>query len=112
MPVERGGNVQYTIFNIINPSITVLSPNGGEKWKHGTRHTISWKSTGSTGDHVKIELLKSGSSNRVISSRTDNDGSFSWTILNSQTLGNDYKIKITSTKGYSDTSNSNFRIAS
>jgi len=30
----------------ITPSITVLSPNGGEEWQIGTPHTISWRAEG------------------------------------------------------------------
>ncbi len=100
-------------FAISGPKITVLSPNGGENWKIGTTHTISWSSLGSTGTNVKIELLKAGALNRVISSSTLNDGSFSWTISSTQTTGTDYKIRITSTtnSAFTDTSNNNFIIS-
>jgi plastocyanin len=94
-------------------SITVTSPNGGENWIRGTTRTITWSHTGSPGSNVKIELLKGGILNRVITSGTPNDGSYSWAIPSTQVLGTDYKVKITSTSNsiYTDTSNSNFIIA-
>ncbi len=100
-------------FAIVRGTLTVTSPNGGESWKRGTVHTITWSKSGSTGSYVKIELLKSGVVNRVITSSTANDGSYSWTIPSTQTLGTDYKIRITSTSysSISDSSNSNFKIS-
>jgi len=99
-------------FAIVRGTLTVTSPNGGESWKHGTTHTITWSKSGSTGSYVKIELLKGGVVNRVITSSTANDGSYSWTIPSSQTAGTTYKIRITSTaySSISDSSNSNFYI--
>lgn len=93
-------------------SITVTSPNGGDNWIRGTTKTITWTKTGSPGAYVKIELLKGGVVNRVISSSTSNDGSYSWYVPVTQTLGTDYKIRITSTSNsaYKDTSNNNFAI--
>lgn len=99
-------------FIISAGSITVISPNGGESWQKGTTKTITWSKTGSTGSYVKIELLKAGVLNRVISSSTANDGSYSWTIPSTQTYGTDYKVRITSTTNsiYKDVSNNNFKI--
>jgi Tol biopolymer transport system component len=96
----------------ITTGISVTSPNGGEVWQHGTYKTLKWSYSGSPGSYVKIELLKSGVLNRLISSSTPNDGSFSWLIPSTQTLGSDYKIRVTSTSNsvYKDTSNNYFRI--
>jgi S-layer protein (TIGR01567 family) len=95
----------------LTPSITVVSPNGLENWTRGTTQTIKWKSTGSPGAHVKIELLK-GVVNSTIIANTRNDGSYRWIIPSTQTRGADYKIRVTSTTNlaYTDTSNTNFTI--
>jgi len=99
-------------FVISAGSITVVSPNGGESWNKGSTRTITWSKTGSTGSYVKIELLKGGVLNRVISSSTVNDGSYSWTISSTQNYGTDYKVRITSTSNsiYNDASNNYFKI--
>ena len=93
-------------------SITVTSPNGGEKWARGTIHVIKWSSMGNPGLFVKIQLYKGGVLKSTISSSTPNDGSYSWKVPTNQMLGTDYKIKITSTSNsiYNDLSNNNFRI--
>jgi hypothetical protein len=90
-------------------TLTVTSPNGGEIWKRGTTHPITWTSVGTVGSYVKIELLKSGVVKGTIS--TANDGYYLWTIGTSH-LGTDYKIRITSTSNsaITDSSDGNFAI--
>jgi YD repeat-containing protein len=96
--------------------ITVVSPNGGESWKRNSTYSITWSYTGNPGSYVKIELLKGGAVNRVITNSTSigsgGSGSYSWRIPSNQTLGSDYKIRVTSTSNgsYTDTSNNNFSI--
>jgi hypothetical protein len=92
--------------------LTVTSPNGGQNWARSSVHSITWKSVGSPGAYVKIELLKAGVVSKTLSTSTENDGSFSWTISSTQTVGTDYKIRITSTSitPISDSSDSNFAI--
>jgi hypothetical protein len=101
-------------FTVSAPSITVVSPDGGENWGAGTTHSIKWTSTGTTGT-VKIELYKNGALNAVISSNRaigTGSSSMNWAIPASQTAGSDYYVKITSnskTDVY-DNSTNNFSI--
>ncbi len=105
--VDNSGSISPT------PSITVLSPNGGESWKQGSTHTISWSKTNGTGSYVKIELWKGTMLKNTINSYTANDGSYSWTIPTSQALGTDYKIKVKSVStAHADMSNNYFKIVS
>jgi hypothetical protein len=98
--------------------ISVVSPNGGEAWPAGSIQTIRWTCTGNPGAYVKIELLKAGVLNSTIVSRvskgTGESGSRTWTIPSNLTPGNDYAIRVTSTTNgaYTDTSDSDFTIAS
>lgn len=115
--VDAAGNINMTWINHTArtaPSITVVSPNGGENWRKGTVRTIRWTSSGNPGVYVRIELMKGSIVNRVITSSTPNDGAYNWTIPAAQTLGSDYKVRITSTSKstYTDRSNSNFIIIS
>lgn len=96
-------------------AITVTSPKGGQVWKAGTTHPISWTYKGSPGDFVKIELLKDGSATLLksgVSIGTNGKGSWNWTIPKKKTPGTDYKIRITSTtvERCKDASNKNFTI--
>ncbi len=89
----------------VTPTITVISPNGGEQWQRGTTQTIMWAS--SNVDYVKIQLLKGTSVNLTITSSTPADnGSYSWTIPASQAAATNYKIRITSTASSSVTDSS------
>ena len=98
------------------PTISVVSPNGGDSWTAGTTQTIQWTYTGNPGSHLKIELLKAGVVNRIIRSfaptGSGGNGSFDWHIPSTQAPGSDYKIRVTSTSNnsYSDTSDTNFEI--
>ena len=111
--IDEEYQLSWTEIAKMRTAITVTAPNGGQSWVRGTVQSITWTSSGSPGANVKIELLKGGVLNRVISSNTTNDGSYSWTILSTQTLGTDYKIRITSTSitTIKDSSNNNFAIS-
>jgi hypothetical protein len=113
-PLRPFLEVNYTLNN--NPTIMVTSPNGGEIWARGTAKTITWISSGNPGTYVKIELLKNGVFNRIITSNTSigssGSGSYNWLINSTQIPGADYNISVTSTtnSAYTDTSNNNFVI--
>jgi hypothetical protein len=98
------------------PIITVTSPNGGESWKRGTTHTISWDYAGTPGSTVKIELLKGDALYKVLTPGTSigrsNHGSYSWKLSATTALGTNYKIRVTSISNSvnRDTSNANFII--
>jgi formylglycine-generating enzyme required for sulfatase activity len=46
--------------------------------------------------YVRIELYKGGNLKRTITSSTENDGSYSWTVPHSLADGKDYKVRISS----------------
>ena len=106
----------FTITAYVPPSITVTAPNGGETWKVNNTRQITWTYKGSPGTYVKIELLKAGSPVKTISSKasigTNGSGSYTWKVPVKQTIGADYKIRITSTtnSSYMDASNGPFNI--
>lgn len=65
-----------------NPTVTLLVPNGGEKWTKGETYRISWK-TNRAHPNTKISLWAypvgtSTLTNIVVN--TENDGSYDWTI--------------------------------
>jgi 5-hydroxyisourate hydrolase-like protein (transthyretin family) len=76
--------------------ITVTSPHSGNSWQKGYSHTIRWTTNGSMDSNVNIKLYQSDGETleRVIASRTSNDGEYSWYIPNSVSSG-EYIIKIT-----------------
>lgn len=91
---------------VAQPSLTVLSPNGGEQWQLGSTQIIRWTRTGTYPDGTRqaIFLLKGG---RVIynpytSNVNSSEISYTWMLpvntnnpdLNSG--GSDYKIRVES----------------
>ncbi len=79
---------------MVNPRITVTSPNGGNIWERGENRNITWTSSDFT-ENVKIELYKNSTSayTELINS-TNNDGLWQWNIPPEQAIASDYKIRI------------------
>lgn len=91
------------------PTITVTSPNGGEVWDAGSVRHITWTSTGTVGN-VKIEYsTNNGGSWAAITASTANDGSYSWTVP--ETQSSNCLVRVSETDGApSDVSNAVFTI--
>jgi hypothetical protein len=77
-------------------SITVTAPNGGETWPLGSTQTITWTSTGLTGN-VKIQLSRDGGVTwpTTIAASTPNDGTHPWMV--SGAASTRARVRITST---------------
>ncbi|HOW34209.1 MAG TPA: Ser-Thr-rich GPI-anchored membrane family protein [Methanoregulaceae archaeon] len=99
-----------------NPSITVVSPRGGETFYLGSPLTMSWTYTGDLGSTVNIEVLKGTAILKTltgISIGSSGSGSYNVTIPASTPLGSNYTIRVTSASHpeYTDTSDGPFTIA-
>jgi hypothetical protein len=118
-----GNNANLTLNNIgstasilVSEDLTLTSPNGTETWAAGSSQTISWNYTGSPGGAVRIELLKGGVLDQVISygayTGSDCNGSYIWPVPPGQAAAGDYTVRVTSVLEdiYTDTSNSTFTI--
>jgi hypothetical protein len=93
------------------PTITVLSPNGGETFELGQSLPLSW--VDNITSNVAINLLKGGTVLRNISPDTPSDGSFTWTVPSDLTPASDYKVRVTdlSNTALKDNSDANFTIS-
>jgi len=78
-------------------ALTLTSPNGGESWKPGSNHDITWSFAGNPGSQVRIILLD-GAITKLILSRAAplNSGSFPWQVPVDLAKGNNYRIRISS----------------
>ncbi len=75
---SRNNNIDD--FTVRAPSITVVSPNGGESWIEGTIQNITWTSSDYTGN-VKIEYsLDNSGSWTTLTASTPNTGNYAWTL--------------------------------
>ncbi len=79
----------------ISPVLTVTSPGGGETWVEGTTHTITWTTSHTHGDSVRIELLRDGSPCDTLSTSTPNGGTFSWQAARCSEQTGGYAVRIT-----------------
>lgn len=91
LATNEGGQASQNI-TLTPPSVTVTSPNGGEKWPIGSQYDASWAGTNPRIDgtevtpaihHVNLEYSTNGGRTwRSIATNEPNDGSFTWTIPN------------------------------
>lgn len=100
-------------------SIELLSPNGGESVETNHLNYIKWKYDGSVGPYVKLELFKGGVLDKTLISffpiGNGGLGTYHWGLTDDQPLGNDYRIKVTSSSNpiyQYDESDSDFTITS
>lgn len=101
------GSISWHVTVLNPPQITVSSPNGGESWEAGTTETITWNSTETVGEYVRIELYKDDSYFGYIVSSTENDGVYSWSIPLDLPEGTTYQVMIIDTADSSTTDYSN-----
>jgi hypothetical protein len=107
--VTDTSNVNFTI---VNPSVTVTSPNGGEVWTVGTSVTVRWTSNLATSENIRIELsTNGGTSYSVIRSSTANDGSMNFTVQ-AAWRSSQARIRVSwvTNTSVNDSSNANFTI--
>jgi hypothetical protein len=88
-------------FSIVNPSLTLTSPQGGENWQKGSQHNITWTSVGLTGN-VKLILLKGGVKVGTIAQGIPvANGTYAWSTgkhsNGTAAAGSNYTVRIIST---------------
>lgn len=99
------------LFNIIEPTFILASPNGGEQFFRGFSYPIIWNSNLSGG--VKIDLYNSNIIFLSNISPSSTGSLFNWTVPNDLAEGSFYSVRLTSLSSPTITaaSNGNFRVA-
>ena len=92
------------------PSITVLSPNGGESLVHGQTYEFRWTSNGLGRVSIQVSDGK-GYSYSVAAGIPALPGSYSWTVSNRIPPASTYRAGIGWSAAYYDQSDSDFTIA-
>ena len=67
------------------PSITIISPNGGETWQIGNIHNITWQDNVTTSDNIVKIVLETPTGNNILGiiAQTIDTGFYQWnTTLN------------------------------
>ena len=99
------GSTNYTAYSksvnfsiVAVPSITVTSPNGGEKWTIGNTYDITWKVSGTEKVHVDIAKFDTPSQAwTLVSDILASTGKYSWKIGAAWpylSAGDNYKIRV------------------
>ncbi len=91
-------------FSILQGTVTVVSPNGGENWVKGTVHPITW--TTNLCGSMRIELWKGSAYLMLITAAAPATGPFSWAIPATLATGSDYRIKLLSVSNAGSTTTS------
>jgi V8-like Glu-specific endopeptidase len=105
-------------FTITDTSpLTLTSPNGGESWDHGTTKTITWTSSGLTGN-VKLVLYRNGTKiGGIVVDIPVSQGSYTWTVGDytggTASPGTGYVVRVKSmvNTAYYDDSDGGFTIS-
>ncbi len=104
-------DLSSSTFTINSPSVTIISPNGGEVLIGGEIYPIRWRNEGNF-SNVKIEYSIDGVTWTLIDATDPNDGVFNWTVPS--IVSTNVKVRITSTTdaATTDVSDSTFSIVS
>ena len=99
------------VFTILTaPSITIISPNGGESWVVGSSHDITWTTTGTVGN-VRIRYSTDGGASWTdIIASTAILGAYAWTVPNAPSSTCLVQVSEASGGGPADQSNAVFSI--
>ena len=94
----RGGSNEHmfnvTVGSIVMPSITILSPNGGEVWQRGQNVVIKWNSTNAP--TVMVDLVRPGYEYHLTGPTGDiaNTGSLQYMVPADMQVASDYRIRV------------------
>lgn len=102
---------------IVPPTIMITQPDGGEVWKVGSNHNITWETSSGNGTITGVDLqysTDSGSTWTDIVTGTSDDGLYQWTIPDDPSVNCLVKgiVHDDQPASSSDTSNDTFEISS
>jgi hypothetical protein len=116
--IDYGGSgIDYTYDDVGNRvkedsgrEIRVTSPNGGETWHPMVSYSITWTSSGISGN-VKIEISRDGGASwQTLDPSTPNDGVLRWRVTRPFTALARIRVTSISLPFIADTSDGNFNI--
>jgi len=105
------GSAQQYPFSAAGPSLSLVSPNGGESFSAGSSESVTWSDSGSV-VNVRLEYsTDNGSSYSDIVASTGNTGSYSWTVPNENSSLCLVRVSEVGDAGNSDVSDAVFSIS-
>ncbi|MBN1464446.1 T9SS type A sorting domain-containing protein, partial [candidate division KSB1 bacterium] len=77
---QSASDTSDAVFRISDkPAITLIAPNGGEKWQIGATQSITWSSVNTSGV-VKIQLTRDNGATWETIAQSEDTGSTSWLV--------------------------------
>ncbi|MBK8130922.1 MAG: T9SS type A sorting domain-containing protein [bacterium] len=110
LTVPEAADTSNANFSIVAPSITVLSPNGGEDWTVGTQHTIRWTKTGNI-SNVEVYVKRDWPNGAYNFITLTSDTFYNWTVAAPTDPSCRIVIVQNGNQSLGDTSNANFAIS-
>jgi hypothetical protein len=99
------------VFNIVDPTITLTSPNGGEVWAVGDRGPVAWTTDGAVSDNLVLEYSPdAGATWYLVRGGIPNTGAYSWTVPDYVTVNCILRIKDGNRLSVADVSDDVFTI--
>lgn len=91
----RSNVVRVTVEAAVQPSIVILSPNGGERWVRGNSYDIRWDARGT--EKVHIDVTSSAGGLTLVSGIPASSGKYTWNIDAASTFftpGDNYRVRV------------------
>ena len=98
-------------FTITSGTIDVTYPNGGETLVRGQNYTVTWTSSGISGN-VKVVILKAGQFLMNLAANDPNDGNYPFVPIATFSDGHDYQIAVSNLDGSISNTGGYFSITS
>jgi hypothetical protein len=107
--VGAGGTI--VCYHEPEPSVHVVTPNGGETWTEGEQRDVTWTSV-NIGDWVSVEWNRNFPSGAwdMIDDQTENTGSLLWDVIGPATATARLRVTSLAHPEISDVSDTNFTI--
>lgn len=96
------GTSAPVVNDTVDPSLSILSPNGGEAWYIGDTHEITWAASDTNLPPNSVDLwysMNGGTDYQTIISGTANDGSECWIIPSMQSYNAKVRIMVSDSFG-------------
>jgi hypothetical protein len=99
----------FMISEAVTPAVTVVAPNGGERWPAGGSQSISW--TAARVENVRLEVsLDDGGTWSTIATVPASSGIYDWTLPQTASAAAQVRVSDSTNSSVQDTSDGSFAI--
>lgn len=103
-------DVSNSVFEIFTSTLTLISPNGGERWKVGNENDITWSSSNLSSVKIQYSTNNGVNWNLITASAPADTGTYDWIIPDNRSLQVLVKISDAADSMLTDRSDAIFQI--